>query len=171
MAAGAVNRALTMHALAVNGFRKGLMAMPACAFHHLKVKLGDLDIVWVFVGGEIKRVEETVARFHRVLSDEIVRCVAVIAGGRRVVAGLDPAAVLVIHRVAVGAGPGIVRQVGITPGVNKSVSANTKSYANQYHQHELQRRNASHPEISATACFADLQPGSIEILLPHQYTQ
>ena len=55
------------------------------------------------LGGEIEGVPEAVPRLGVVLPDEVVRHVAVVAHRHRAVAGLQPAVVLFVHDVAVGA--------------------------------------------------------------------
>ena len=57
--------------------------------------------------------------FESVLADEVVRDVAVVAGGDGVVRTLLPAVVLLVHDVAVGAGARVVAQVGEPLGVAK----------------------------------------------------
>ena len=48
---------------------------------------------------------------------------AIVACGNRVMAGLYPSVVLRLHDMAVGASLRIVREVGISPGVNKGIKA------------------------------------------------
>ena len=88
------------------------MATPARILNDLVVELCDLDRVRISTASEIKGMPESVIRFDRVLADDVVRSVAVVAGGHRVMAGFHPGVVLRLHYVAVGAGSGVVRKVG-----------------------------------------------------------
>ena len=100
-----------MHVAGVDVLGDGGVTIPASRFCHLPVKVRDLNNVWILPGGEMKRMKEPIAGFHRIFSDHIVGRVAVIARGCRTMAGFNPAAVLIIHHVAVGAGAGLVLQI------------------------------------------------------------
>lgn len=60
---------------------------------------------------------ESVQRFGEVLGNEAGRSVAIVADGHGAVGGLDPALVLFVHHMAVGAGRGIIRHVRMSPGI------------------------------------------------------
>src|SRR5262249_2336614 len=130
-----------MHAARVYRLSDSGMAMAAGAFHDFAVEAGDLNCVRVFTGSEVKRVEETVARFDRIFAQEIMRCMAVIARRRPAMTGLDPARVLLVHGVTVGARGGIVQEIGIAFGVNKCVATNADEHADQDRQHQFQPRH------------------------------
>ena len=68
-----------MRAAGVNVLGDGGVAVAACAFHHLAIKLCDLDNVRILPGGEIEGVKKAVAGLDRILANDIVRCMAVIA--------------------------------------------------------------------------------------------
>jgi hypothetical protein len=100
------------------------------------VSLGDLavarknpDRLVERSGREIERVPEAVADLRRVLSDEIVRCVAVVAHGDRTMAALYPAVELFAHDVAVRARAGIVREIGVAPCIDEGVARETHERA------------------------------------------
>ena len=81
--------------------------------------LGDLAVpfadLYRFVKaaeGKIIRMPESVGGFGCVFSEEIVGRVTVVAGRGRVMTRFEPAVVLLIHDVAVGAGRRVVRAGG-----------------------------------------------------------
>src|SRR3569833_1036934 len=110
--------------VAVDGCRNAFMAMPAGAFHDLVIELRDLDVVWIVAACEIEGMPEAVVRFDRVFSNDVVWCVAVVAGRGAVVARLDPSVVLLTHDVAVYARLRIVGEVGVPLRVDERVPAN-----------------------------------------------
>jgi hypothetical protein len=120
-------------------------------------------------------MEETVAGLYRVLANEVVRRVAVIAGGRGVMAGLDPAIILRVHHMAVGAGAGIVGKVGVAFSIDKSVSADAKRDAQQSRQSHFEphRPHANlYQSLSCNAssygiivCLREQQPTIEDILI------
>ena len=66
-----------------------------------------------------------------VLLGEMGRHVAVVAGGDGVVRAFAPGVVLVVHDVAVDAGPGIVGEVGEALGIAEGEAADTGHEAQQ----------------------------------------
>ena len=70
---------------------------------------------------ERERVPEPVEGLRRVLAEEVVRRVAVVADGHGVMARLQPPVVLLVHHVAVGARGRIVRQVRAASGVDEGI--------------------------------------------------
>src|SRR5262249_44610734 len=87
------------------------MAFLACLLSDFQVSFIDLNR---FVGdgsSEIERMAEGVRSLRRVLAEEVRGRVAVVAGGDGVVRRLQPAVVLLVHYVAVGARRGVVHQV------------------------------------------------------------
>lgn len=73
----------------------------------------DLDIVRKAAGRECEGMEKTIGRFDRILSDELVRRVTVIACRDSTVTALDPCSVIVLHHMAIGACGRIIGEVGI----------------------------------------------------------
>ena len=139
MAARALNAfGIAMHVGSVNGLRDRRMTVAARSLHHAVIKPGDLNIVWIFARGEIKGMEEAVAGLHSIFPDEVMRSVTIVTCGGRMVTGFYPAAVLIVHHMAVGASAGVVQQVGIAFGVNKRVTAGAHSRADQAEQRDVQ---------------------------------
>ena len=99
------------------------MASPAGILDDPVVKFRDLNGVRVISAGEVERVPESVVGFDRVLSDDVVRRVAVIAGGHRMVARFHPGIVLRPHHVAVRTSGGVVGQVRVPLGVDEGLGA------------------------------------------------
>ena len=123
--------------LGIDGLCDGRMAAPACGFDDLAVEAGDLNRVRIISGGEIKRVKETVARLHRILADNIVRGMAVVAGSHGMMAGFHPATGLLIHYMAVGAGAGVVEKIRISARIKESIAAEPDKSADQTQQNKL----------------------------------
>ena len=102
------------------------MAPATRILNDLMIEPGDLDRVGISAAREIKGVPESVVRLHRILPDNVMGSVAIVAGRHRVMARFHPGVVLRLHYVAVRAGGGIIRQVGVSLGVEERVS--TKAY-------------------------------------------
>ena len=92
----------------------------------------DLNVVFVAAGGEEKGMPEAIGGLGRIFADEICRSVTAIAGRHRVVRRFEPAIELFTHDVAVGAGRGIVSEIGPTLGVGKGVEADADSDADNH---------------------------------------
>jgi hypothetical protein len=105
---------VAVNVIAVDRLRDALVAAPAGGFGHLEIERSDADVVGIFASREVERVKKSVAGFHRVLADQVVWRMAVIAGGGRPMAGLDPRIILRAHGMAVRAGSGIVQQVRVS---------------------------------------------------------
>lgn len=78
------------------------MTMQARTLCHTLVTGFDLNGVFKVTRGERQRVKESVVCFDNPLPEGIVRQVAVIAGGDRVMAGGQPRIVMFLHHVTVG---------------------------------------------------------------------
>src|SRR5215468_1750721 len=78
---------------------------------------------------------EPIRCLRRVFPDEICRGVAAIAGRDPAVRRLEPAVEFLLHDVAVGAGRGIIREVGptlgISEGINTNANGNTDNHSKQ----------------------------------------
>jgi hypothetical protein len=120
---------IAVSAVAIDRCGDGFVAMAARTFHDLVIKFSDLDGVWIFAGGEIEGVPESVIRLDRVFSDDVMRSVTVVAGCGVVMARLDPSIVLLAHDVTVDAGGGIVRQVRVSFGIDERISTDANDEA------------------------------------------
>jgi hypothetical protein len=116
---------LAVYDIAVDGRSDVLVTAAAGVLGHVVVELGDFNSVGIVAAGEVERVPESVISLDRVFSDEVVRRVAVIAGSDRVVARFLPGIVLRLHDMAVSTRGRIVRQVGISLGVDEGICAET----------------------------------------------
>src|SRR5215475_1840044 len=87
----------------VDGGGDALVAMAAGVLGDLVIELGDLDRVGIPAGGEVEGMPESVVGLDGVLPEDVVRRVAIVAGGGRVMARFEPGIVLGAHDVAVGA--------------------------------------------------------------------
>lgn len=93
----------TVHSINVDVLHNVLVTTTASRFCDIQIKLCDLNVVWIVAGCEIKRMEETIACLDRLLPDEIVRRMTVVAGGGGAVTRLHPRIMLGAHGVAIGA--------------------------------------------------------------------
>jgi len=112
-----------MDGIGVNGLGDRLVAAPAGGFRDFQIECGDANVVRVRAGREVKRVKEAVAGFDGVFPDKIMGRVAIVTGSGGMMARFDPGVVLRAHRMAIGAGVGIIQEVGITLGINEGVRA------------------------------------------------
>ena len=78
-------RALQTRSLAVNYItvdRRGdrFVTASASVLHHLVIEFRDLNGVGIPPRSEVKRVPKAVVGLHSIFSEDVVRCVAIIAG-------------------------------------------------------------------------------------------
>ncbi len=74
---------------------------------------------------------EAVFGFDEILGNKVVRGVAIVAAGHRVVAGLLPAVILLAHDVAIHARGGIAAEVRGARGVVKSETSQPGAYSDK----------------------------------------
>jgi hypothetical protein len=83
MAAGAVHSlGLAVNDVPVNRSCDVLVATSARVFRHFLVEIGNPDGVGVAASSEMEGMPETVVQLHGILSDQVMRGVTVVAGGR-----------------------------------------------------------------------------------------
>ena len=112
-----------MDGIGVNGLSDRLVAAPAGGFRDFQIECGNANVVRVRAGREVKRMKEAVAGFDGVFSEEIMGRVAIVTRSGGMMARFDPGVVLRAHRMAIGAGVGVIQEVGITLGVDEGVRA------------------------------------------------
>src|SRR4029078_521073 len=118
VAAGALQTfGFTVNYVAVDGRSDVLVTMTACGLDHLVVEVSNTNVVRVEAGREIEGMKKAVRSLNRVLADNVVWRMAIVAGGDGVVARLDPGVILRLHDVAVGAGLRIVGEIRVAFGV------------------------------------------------------
>src|SRR4051794_6982847 len=88
-------------------------------------------------------MEEAVGGLDGVLTGEIMRSVAVVARGSRVMATLNPGSVVIAHDMAVRTGFRIVGEVGVSLGVNEGIEAEADKEAEENAERDG-CRNRSH---------------------------
>src|SRR5215831_1968426 len=135
---------VTVHYISVNGRGNRFVASPAGILDHPVIEFRDLNGVGVISAGEVERVPESVVRFYRVLSDDVVRRVAVIAGGHRMVARFHPGIVLRLHNVAVRTSGRVVGHVRVSLGVDEGVGAKADGDSEDYGRKETDCDRAMH---------------------------
>ena len=99
-----------------------LMTFAAGIFRHAPAAFLDLDRVVKFARGERERMKKAVLGFREILGHEPGRRMAIVARCDRAMAGLHQPSRWSVHDVAVGAGIGIVPEIGRTLGVNEGVT-------------------------------------------------
>lgn len=87
------------------------VAVPARALRDLPVPIVDADRILKPSRRERDRVVPAVERLRVVLPDDVVRSMAIVANGDRMVSGLRPCAEVVVHHVAVHASLRVIGQV------------------------------------------------------------
>lgn len=105
------------------------MAFLTCLFGDVEIAFGDLNRLVESARGEIKRMPEPVRCLGGVLAKQAWRRMAIIAGRDSTMRRLQPAVVLFIHDVAIGARGGVIREIGSSFGVNKGVNAYARGEA------------------------------------------
>lgn len=70
-------------------------------------------------------------------AEKVMRHVAIVAGGERVVTGFFPAVILALHDVTVHTRLWIVRKIGRAPRIVKCVPAGTQQYPQQRTKQQL----------------------------------
>src|SRR5688572_17122944 len=78
-----------------------------------------------------------------VLAEEIVRGMAIVAGGYGAVAGLQPGVIVILHDVAVRAGLRIVGEVRAAARVDKGIPADPGREPEQHTESDGRDANAS----------------------------
>ena len=96
-----------------------LMTFAAGVFRDPPAAFLDLDRLVEIARGERERMKKSVLGFSEILGDKPGRRVAIVAGRDRAVARLDPGIEMVLHDVAVGAGVGIVAEIGRALGIDE----------------------------------------------------
>lgn len=99
------------------------MTVLAGALRYPFVQALDLDNVGKSACGEGQGMKESVRCFDSVFPDEIVRCVAIVAGRYGVMAAGQPSRIIILHHMTVRAAFRVIAQVGVSLGVHKSVQA------------------------------------------------
>ena len=107
---------------------------------------------------EVVRVPEAVAWPSSRTWRQRVGHVTVVAHGDRAMAALDPAVVLLVHDVAVRAGPRVVGHVGPASRVHKRVRAEPERHPE--HQHGDRKRDAGAGHPDASSCISEAASGN-----------
>ena len=115
---------------------KVFVAVDTVVLQDLRVMRADADRLVEVLEGEALRVPDAVLGLRQILGDKLVRRVAVVTGGMRMMTGLRPAIVMIAHDLAVMTRLRIVAQVREALAVGKSegpsTSANPDQGAEQY---------------------------------------
>ncbi len=91
----------------------------------------DPDGLFEIHEGEALRVPEAVLRLGEILRHEVVGQMAFHAGGRLMVSPLLPRVILIVHDVAVGAGPRVLGEVAQAFTVIEGVKAQARRHPHQ----------------------------------------
>jgi len=112
-----------------NATHQPLMAADAVADQNAFIVRTDADRLVKILKGEFLRVREPVLSLDEILHNSGMWKVAVVASCDRVVRTFQPAVIGGAHDVAIHAGSGIVREIGVASGVNKRVAADADQNA------------------------------------------
>ena len=138
---------VAVHYISVNGRGDRLVASPAGVLDDAVIEFRDLNCVRVISAGEVERMPETVVRLYGVFTDDVVRCVAVIAGGYGVMARFHPAVILRLHDMAVCTCRRVICHVGVSLGVEERISAKADGDSEDYSRNETDRDRALHGTV------------------------
>src|SRR5215471_5167364 len=105
------------------------MTSPAGILDDPVIEFRDLNGVRVLSAREVEGVPKSVVRFYCIFSDDVMRCVADVAGRHRMVARLHPAVVLRPHDVAVRTSGGVVREIRVSLGIDEGVGAKADGHS------------------------------------------
>lgn len=139
-----------------------LVAMPAVILDDLAVVIVHENVVGKPPGGEGQRVEEPVARLAVILADEVVRGVAVVAGGELAVRGFHPGVELFAHDVAIGAGLRTIGEIRGPVGVAEGEHAQPAGGPDEDGANNIQNRRSAKRESTtsgAGVCAHASAPG------------
>jgi hypothetical protein len=128
-----------------NVFHNLFVAVETRLFRDAAVTRFDADGVGKFAGGKGERMPEAVIGLHPVFAEEIVRRVAIVAGGDGTMAGFDPGIEMILHDVAIGAGFGIAGEVRATLGVDEGERTNSTGNTHRSSNDDPFDRARSHP--------------------------
>ena len=101
------------------------MTLSASLFSYLATSWCDVNVVLEPTRGEVVGMPEAVPRLGRVFADEPRRRVAIVADGYSSMARLQPAAILLLHDMAVNAGFSVIGHVRITARVDEGIGTDT----------------------------------------------
>ena len=101
------------------------MTLSASLFSYLTASWCNVDVVLEPTRGEVIGMPETVPCLCRVFADESRRRVAIVADGYSSMARLQPAAILLLHDMAIDTSFSVIRHVRITASVDEGVRADT----------------------------------------------
>ncbi len=128
-----------------------LVAVPARVLRHRPIGCGYLNGLVEPPRGECQGVVKAVLSFVEVLAKKIMRGVAIVAGGYRLVARFCPGIQMPLHDVAIRAGCRIVRQVGAAFSEDESVRAYPHGAADQARQQCRHQTDAAYRALDGTS--------------------
>ena len=143
MAADARKAVIFVSAAGVDVVRDVCVTVSAGVFRDSAAARFHIDRLMEIAGREGVGMPETVIGFGPVLAEEIVRRVAIVAGGYGTVAGLQPGVIVVLHDMAVRACLRIVGEVRAAARVDKGVPADPGREPEQHTESDGRDANAS----------------------------
>ena len=108
------------------------MTMPARVLSHRAAAGLHGNRLMEIAGRESVGMPKTVVRLRPVFTHEVVRRMAIVAGGHRAVARLHPGIIMVLHDMAVRARFRVVREVRSATGVDERVTTNSCRQSKQH---------------------------------------
>lgn len=138
----------------INGLNHVGVAAATGVFCYVAASVADFYVVRKISSSEVEGMEESVAGFNGVFAREVVRSVAVVAGGGVLMASFDPAIVLRIHNVAVRASLRIIGEIGIALGVDERITAKPNHRSNENREQQRDRDGFAHRPFQIRNCLA-----------------
>lgn len=119
------------------------VTLQTCSIGNPVVARRDLDSVRESLCRKRPGMEESIEGFGGVLGKESGWSVAIVAHCPFAVACPQPPVILLVHHMTVGAGGGVVGEIGTTLRIAEGENANSQEHATQYAQQQPSRCTAS----------------------------
>jgi hypothetical protein len=103
-----------------------LVTSSARAFRNTPTAFLYLDRLVEFAGGKREGMKKAMIGLGEILWDQTGWRMTIIASCRGAMTGLYPAVKVILHNVTIGAGPGIVAEIGSALGINERVGADAE---------------------------------------------
>ncbi len=113
----------------VNGDDEIAVTMETGLLGHRAVRWNDPNRVGDIAQSKCLTVAKAVRCLDPIMADEVVRGMTVVASGDRVMGTAIPTIIHVAHHMAVGAGGGVIGQVGVALGIDKGKTPETHDAA------------------------------------------
>ena len=124
------------------------VTLVARLFGYGQIARADLDGFVETARREIEGMPKAIRRLGGVFADQARWRVAIVAGRHRTMRRFQPAVILLVHHMAIGARSRVVSQIRSAFGVNKGVNAHARSQAHQRRQNQSAKNTDVHKSFS-----------------------